>query len=68
MAFPFGGHPTFSDYLQWAISQGCTVKSGINISQSISLTKIIPTTIARLDRRLGLASPWFSVPEGTKPS
>jgi hypothetical protein len=81
MAFPFGGHPTFAQYLQWAINQGCTVESGVDTKHSISLTKIaapsgkwaiesgllptdflVPTTIGRLDRRLGLVSPWFALP------
>jgi hypothetical protein len=29
-ASPFGGHPTFADYLAWAKGQGCTVKYGVN--------------------------------------
>jgi hypothetical protein len=81
MAYPFGGHPTFGQYLQWAVSKGCTVQSGIDTEQSINVTKIIsptgkwaiepgtlpndylvPTTVGRLDRRLGLISPWFGLP------
>jgi hypothetical protein len=80
-AFPFGGHPTFAQYLDWAISQGCEVKTGVDTDESILLTKIIapsgrwvveagtlphehlaPSTIGRLDRRLGLVSPWFGSP------
>jgi hypothetical protein len=82
MAFPFGGHPTFAQYLAWAREQqGCTIQSGVDTAQSIVLTKIVapsgkwviepgtmpndylvPTTIGRLDRRLGLISPWFGLP------
>lgn len=80
-AFPFGGHPTFAKYLEWAVSQGCKVQSGVDTRQSIGVTKItapsgqwvieagtlpgdflMPTTIGRLDRRLGLVSPWFGLP------
>lgn len=29
MAFPFGGHPRFQEYLEWACTeQGCTILSG----------------------------------------
>lgn len=29
MAFPFGGHPRFEEYLEWARREhGCTYKSG----------------------------------------
>jgi hypothetical protein len=82
VAFPFGGHPTFSQYLQWAVSEGCKVEHGIDTEQSIGVTKIIspdrskwviqagtlhnehltPTDVGRLDRRLGLISPWFGAP------
>lgn len=80
-SFPFGGHPTFGAYLQWAITQGCSVQSGVHTGQSVNVTRITapsgkwvieagthqndrltPTTIGRLDRRLGLQSPWFSLP------
>ena len=79
--FPFGGHPTFARYLEWAREQGCTVEIGVDTEDSIPLVKIIapsgswvveagtslddrlvPTTIGRLDRRLGLTSPWFGAP------
>ena len=30
MAFPFGGHPTFGEYLAWARERGCVVHSGID--------------------------------------
>src|SRR6266498_1057207 len=26
-AFPFGGHPTFGEYIAWAVRQGCSVFS-----------------------------------------
>jgi hypothetical protein len=82
-AFPFGGHPTFTQYLDWAREQGCAVQVGVDTEESILLTKIVapsgkwvieagtlpherldPATIGRLDRRLGLTSPWF----GSSPS
>ena len=29
MAYPFGGHPRFNDYLEWArLQQSCTYQSG----------------------------------------
>ena len=81
MAFPFGGHPTFAAYIEWAVSKGCTIQSGVDTAQAIGLTKIVapsgkwviepgtlpndrlmPTTVGRLDRRLGLISPWFGLP------
>lgn len=81
MAWPFGGHPTFAQYLEWAVSERCTIQSGVDTNHSISLTKItapsgkwvieagtlpndrlMPTTVGRLDRRLGLVSPWFGLP------
>jgi hypothetical protein len=40
MAFPFGGHPTFAQYLAWAVERGCKIQSGVDTEQSISLTKI----------------------------
>jgi hypothetical protein len=80
-AFPFGGHPTFAQYLDWAVSQGCKVLSGVDTEHSVFVAKItapsgktaievgilpnerlVPTTIGRLDRRLGLISPWFGAP------
>ena len=41
MAFPFGGHPTFAQYLAWAVEQGCKTQSGVDTEQSISVTKIV---------------------------
>lgn len=79
-AYPFGGHPTFAEYLVWAHQQGCEVQSGVDSQRSVAITRIVapngnwvieatpqkefllPTTIGRLDRRLGLKSPWFSLP------
>jgi hypothetical protein len=29
-ASPFGGHPTFAEYLAWAKGQGCAIKYGIS--------------------------------------
>ncbi len=82
-AFPFGGHPQFADYCDWALQQGCKVQSGYTVTpdgKTMSVTRItapsgkwvyevgtqqgeflVPTTIARLDRRLGLKSPFFSI-------
>jgi hypothetical protein len=43
MSTPFGGHPTFGQYIQWAITQGCAVQSGYATSpggQVERLTKI----------------------------
>jgi hypothetical protein len=82
VAFPFGGHPTFRQYLDWAVSQGCTVQVGVDTERSIGVTKIFspdrekwaiqagtlptdyltPTDVGRLDRRLGILSPWFGAP------
>jgi hypothetical protein len=81
MAFPFGGHPTFDEYIDWAQRQGCTIEAGIDSAESIPLVKITapngrwvveagmkrfdrlsPATVGRLDRRLGLSSPWVGGP------
>lgn len=84
MALPFGGHPTFGQYIAWAIDNGCTVQSGYaadDKGRPHAITKItspsgqwvieagtqqhdylMPTTISRLDRRLGLKSPYFALP------
>lgn len=82
MAHPFGGHPTFAQYLGWAKKQGCEIKQGIihgddgpyNLTLIAAPSgrhyidvgtqhsdRLLPTTIARLDRRLDMESPWFSV-------
>jgi hypothetical protein len=29
MSFPFGGHPTLEEYLNWARSVGCTMTDGL---------------------------------------
>jgi hypothetical protein len=85
MSAPFGGHPTFGQYIQWALKQGCSVEYGYATSpngQVERLTKIsspdgkrwvievgtgqaeylVATRISQLDRRLGMKSPWFSIP------
>ena len=84
MSNPFGGHPTFAQYLQWTKEEeGCTIQTGVRTirdGQMVSLTIIqhpngnhvmepgtsqhdylVPTQIAYLDRRLGIASPFFSI-------
>lgn len=80
MAFPFGGHPRFNEYLEWArIEMGCTYRSGFgrlggkvetfvtienpsNGRHAIEFMPIeeylTPSTVAKLDRRLGLESPF----------
>jgi hypothetical protein len=40
-ATPFGGHPTFAQYLDWARSVGCLVKYGISTSSDGSPSRII---------------------------
>ena len=40
-AFPFGGYPTFAQYIDWAISRGCKVQVGVDTQRSIGVTKII---------------------------
>ena len=79
MAYPFGGHPSFAQYLEWAASQE-SAEHGVNTQHSIGVTKITapsgkwvieagtlpndylaPTAVGRLDRRLGLVSPWFAI-------
>jgi len=61
-AFPFGGHPTFAQYLQWATEQGCTVRTGVDTEQSISLTKIINAAGTRWAIVSGLLPSDFLVP------
>ena len=85
MASPFGGHPTFERYLDWAAGEGCAVDESVAQDQdgrAYRLTRIaapsgrwtvevdlkpndylVPTTVARLDRKLGLQSPFFSLPD-----
>jgi hypothetical protein len=82
VAFPFGGHPTFGRYIDWVVSQGCTVQVGVDTQRSIRVTRIVspdntkwviqagtlptdyltPTDVGRLDRRLGIISPFFGAP------
>lgn len=43
MSNPFGGHPTFSQYLQWAKDEeGCTIKTGVRTMPSGNM---VPLTI-----------------------
>jgi hypothetical protein len=82
-AFPFGGYPTFGQYVERTVQQGCTVKRGVVVveGEPYSVTRIfnppgkkwvteiethytdflVPTTVGRFDRRLGLRSPFFSL-------
>src|SRR6266568_473654 len=83
VAFPFGGYPTFGQYVEWAVQQGCMVKTDLFLvkGEPYSATRIfhpsgkkwvtdigtqqeeflMPTTVARFDRRLGFKSPFFSL-------
>jgi len=83
VAFPFGGSPTFGQYVEWAVQQGCMVKTDLFLvkGEPYSATRIfrpsgkkwvtdigtqheeflMPTTVARFDRRLGFKSPFFSL-------
>jgi hypothetical protein len=83
MSTPFGGHPTFLQYLNWTILVGCTTKHGVAYTDDGGATRLLlieapngnwmavvgmadserllPTTIARFDRRLGIASPFFKI-------
>ena len=29
MAFPFGGHPRFQEYIAWAVGEGCICNTGV---------------------------------------
>lgn len=40
MATPFGGHPTFQQYLEWLRAQGFTYRSGVIPSGSSIMTTI----------------------------
>ena len=87
MAHPFGAHPKFGEYIDWAEGQGLKVECGYVLApdgRPHAVTKIVskdgkrhvievgtqhedhllPTTIFRLDRRLGVRSPFFSLPTG----
>jgi hypothetical protein len=82
---PFGGHPSFAQYIAWAESEGCSIKQGVangadgrpySVTQIIApdgkhwVTEVgmqhsdylVPTAISRLDRRLGMKSPFMSFP------
>lgn len=41
-AYPFGGHPTFGEYLDWARQQGCMVQCRVHLEggRSCSMTRI----------------------------
>lgn len=39
-AFPFGGHPTLAQYLEWAVSQGCKLQHGVDTDNSVGIIKI----------------------------
>ena len=41
MAHPFGGHPTLSQYLDWAKGAGCVITAGVDSQTSIPLFKIV---------------------------
>jgi len=44
MAYPFGGHPTLSEYLTWAArSAGCTVQTGYKLvgDEVLSMTRVV---------------------------
>ncbi len=85
MAHPFGGHPTFQEYLTWIRGEGFKYKSGyIALPGESSVTAVLiespegnpllsipdvdlderltPSTIERLDRRLGVKSPFATKP------
>jgi hypothetical protein len=88
-AFPFGGHPTFRQYLTWAIKAGCKVETGVGDTEDgrpVTVTiivapdgrkstdvgtqyddRLVPTTVARLDRQLGMKSPFTSLPDKPLP-
>jgi hypothetical protein len=91
MSFPFGGHPTFGQYMAWAAQRGCQVNSGVRSSPNdgapVSVTRIVSpdgkrwvidatdqteyltaTTIARLNRRLGLDFPLMPAFDDGSPS
>jgi hypothetical protein len=41
-AFPFGGHPTFSAYLTWAVQTAkCKVHTGYTKNSKLSRTRIV---------------------------
>lgn len=83
MAFPFGNHPTFLEYLQWCCQQGCTMASGymqfpdgsmmsrqvitapngkhVTVMDMSNNERLMPSTVAYFDRRLGLDSPFAKI-------
>mgnify|MGYP003394684193 CR=1 FL=1 len=84
MSMPFGGHPTFGEYIAWTKSQKCEISFGVAYDSDGTMHKItkivapsgrwvievgtdqtdflVPATIWHFDRRLGIASPFFSLP------
>lgn len=40
VAFPFIRHPTFKEYIQFAVSKGCSASIRIDADSDIKLTKI----------------------------
>ena len=82
MPFPFGGHPTLSDYIRYAGQQGCTIQYGYGVQDIVDIIIITnpandkhvivsgvqqsehlaPSEVSRLDRRLGLNSPFAKQP------
>lgn len=41
MAYPFGGHPRFDEYIQWAVGQGCICRSGVRKVRGRSVTSTL---------------------------
>jgi hypothetical protein len=62
MAFPFGGHPTFARYIEWARGEGCTIETGVDTAQSVSVTKIINRDATRWVIVAGILPADFLVP------
>lgn len=80
MAAPFGDHSKFAAYLIWASRKGCKIQSVLSGGVALTKISapngkwvyesmdqheyMTPTTVWRLDRRLGLTSPFFSIDPG----
>ncbi len=47
MAHPFGSQPKLKDYLEWACSEGCDYKEGVNTVNGVTTV----TTIKSPDRK-----------------
>lgn len=41
MSTPFGGHPTFLQYLNWTILVGCTTKHGVAYTDDGGATRLL---------------------------